>query len=55
NDSTSDRWKYLDIIPRNESYYYINGELLKFNEKIDFFNSLYGYTMYGARTWAKEK
>ncbi|CAG8812273.1 2873_t:CDS:2, partial [Gigaspora margarita] len=43
------------IIPRNESYYYINGELIKFNEKIDFFNSLYGHTMYGARTWAKEK
>ncbi|CAG8828584.1 20529_t:CDS:1, partial [Gigaspora margarita] len=55
NDGTPDRWKYLGIIPRNESYYYINGELIKFNGKIDFFNSLYGHTMYSARTWAKEK
>ncbi|CAG8793819.1 14054_t:CDS:2, partial [Gigaspora margarita] len=46
NDGTPDRWKYLGIIPCNESYYYINGELIKFNRKIDFFNSLYGYTMY---------
>ncbi|RIB03545.1 hypothetical protein C2G38_2224761 [Gigaspora rosea] len=37
NNSTSERWKYLGIIPCNESYYYINGGLKKFNGKIDFF------------------
>ncbi|CAG8750792.1 5313_t:CDS:2, partial [Dentiscutata erythropus] len=28
NDGTPDRWKYLGIIPRDESYYYINRELM---------------------------
>ena len=31
NDGTPGRWKYLGIIPRDEYYYYINGELIKFN------------------------
>ena len=55
NDDTPNRWKYLGIIPRDEYFYYINGELIKFNMKIDNFNVLYRYTLYGARTWAEEK
>jgi hypothetical protein len=55
NDGTPDRWKYLGIIPRNEYYYYINRELIKFNQKLDYFNMLYNHTLYSARTWAEEK
>ena len=55
NDGTPDRWKYLGIIPRDEYYYYINGELIKFNQKSDYFNMLYNHTIYSARTWAEEK
>ena len=55
NDDTPNKWKYLGIIPRDEYFYYINGELIKFNMKIDHFNVLYGHTLYGARTWAEEK
>src|SRR5271154_3199672 len=50
NDGTPDRWKYLGIIPRDEYYYYINGELIKFNWKADYFNMLYNHTLYFART-----
>jgi hypothetical protein len=56
NDGTPDRWKYLGIISRDEYYYYyINGELIKFNQKLDYFNMLYNHTIYSARTWAEEK
>ena len=55
SDGTPNRWKYLGIIPRDEYFYYINGELIKFNMKIDNFNVLYRHTLYGARTWAEEK
>ena len=55
NDGTPDRWKYLGIIPRDMYYYYINGELIEFNWKIDHFNVLYRHTLYSARTWAEEK
>jgi hypothetical protein len=55
NDDTPDRWKYLGIIPRDEYYYYINGELIKFNQKSDYFNMLYNHTIYSAKTWAEEK
>ena len=55
NDDTPNRWKYLGIIPRDEYFYYINGELIKFNMKIYRLNYLYGLTLYGARTWAEEK
>ena len=43
------------FIPRNVYYYYINGELIEFNWKVDHFNALYSHTLYGARTWAVEK
>ncbi|RGB23385.1 hypothetical protein C1646_822144 [Rhizophagus diaphanus] len=55
NDGTPDRWKYLGIIPRDVYYYYINGELIEFNWKVDHFNVLYNHTLYSARTWAEEK
>ena len=55
NDGTPDRWKYLDIIPCDEYYYYINGELIKFNQKFDYFNMLYNHTLYSARIWTEEK
>jgi hypothetical protein len=55
NDGTSDRWKYLGIIPRDVYYYYINEELIEFNWKADHFNVLYNHTFYFARTWAGKK
>jgi hypothetical protein len=55
NNGTLDRWKYLGIISHDEGYYYINGELIKFNCKINYFNMLYNHTLYFARIWAKEK
>ena len=55
SDKISDRWKYLDIISHDEGYYYINKKLIKFNWKVDFFNSLYRHTLYSARTWVEEK
>ena len=55
NDGTSDKWKYLDIISRDKYYYYINRELIKFNQKFNYFNMLYNHTIYSARTWVKEK
>ena len=44
NDDTPNRWKYLGIIPRNEYYYYINRELIKFNQIADNFYSWYSHT-----------
>src|SRR3984885_986567 len=55
NDGTPGRWKYLGIIPCDEYYYYINGELIKFNQKFDYFNMLYNHTLYSARIWTEEK
>jgi hypothetical protein len=55
NDGTPDRWKYLGIIPFGEAYYYINGKLVKFNWKSDYFNMLYNHTLYSPITWAEEK
>ena len=49
NDGTPGRWKYLGIISHDEYYYYINRELIKFNQKFDF-NMLYNHTLYSART-----
>ncbi len=49
NNGIHNRWKYLDIIPLNKSYYYINEKLIKYNKKADFFNSLYIHIMYIAR------
>jgi hypothetical protein len=55
NNGTPDRWKYLGIISRDVYYYYINGELIESNGKIDHFNVLYRHTLFSARTWAEEK
>ncbi len=49
NDDTPDRWKYLGIIPHDESYYYINEKLIKHNEKADYFHMLYKHILYFAR------
>ncbi|PKK60807.1 hypothetical protein RhiirC2_792797 [Rhizophagus irregularis] len=55
NDDTPNRWKYLGIIPRDEYYYYINEELIKFNQIADNFYSRYSHTLYSTRTWAEAK
>ncbi|GES92796.1 hypothetical protein GLOIN_2v1642872 [Rhizophagus clarus] len=55
NDDTPVRWKYLGIIPRDMYYYYINGELIEFNWKVDHFYSRYSHILYSTRTWAEEK
>ncbi len=50
NNNTPDKWKYLNIILHDKSYYYINRELIKNNEKTNFFNLLYIHIIYVART-----
>ncbi|RGB36022.1 hypothetical protein C1646_741956 [Rhizophagus diaphanus] len=43
------------IISRDMYYYYINGELIEFNWKVDHFYSRYSHILYSTRTWAEEK
>ena len=55
NNDTFERWKYLGIIYSDKNCYYINKKCIKFNRPVNFFNLLYKYIIYNARTWAEEK
>ncbi|RIA91934.1 hypothetical protein C1645_821398 [Glomus cerebriforme] len=55
SNGTPDKWKYLGIIPRDEGYYYINGELIESNyvTYLATFRVLYqqGYIVVRGTAW----
>ena len=55
NDDTSDNMKFLGMVPRSKTYYFINGKLIESNYVIDKFYVENQHNIYFATTWTYEK
>ncbi len=55
NDGTPNNKKFLDIVPRDKTYHFINGKLIKSNYVSDQFYTENKHNIYFATIWAKVK
>jgi hypothetical protein len=55
NDGTPDNMKFLGMVPRGKTYYFINGKLIESNYTIDQFYVENQHNIYFATTWIYEK